>query len=690
MTTRGVPATTSGSARQSSGLGQRRLGALRATGRFDVLSCNVAPRGASRIRMVASNELEGGVTHDVFVCHASEDKADFVNDLVKALCERGLRVWFDAVQVTLGDDFRRAMERGLLGARFGVVVLSPAFLASKYWTEQELSALFSLEASTGTKRILPVLYGISWSTLVRSHPFLGTRLAADASSGVDNVAAQVDTAVRAAPAPSAARASRLYNIPLPSQSFVGRRQELAEMELQLAQGDVRVSASIEGLPGIGKTALVLKLAHELAAAGKFPGGIFWLPSETPDLAPLWGSDAIAGALGIPGDNPSERARNAINTLSRRDAAMLVILDNVENWDSQSAPGPLPTGPNITLLVTSRRSGLGGNRFRHFALKFLGPAEARSVIITLAGAQVAKRNGFDQLLSYLDGHTLALELAGIYLREYPHVTPAKYLDSLLAGANPDGRVGGEARYERSVSQAFALLWRRLDRSTRAAWQLASQFAPEPATAALADACGLDAEACRDLRRYHLIELDQDGSFRMHRLTRAFGQGAGDANTRATARQAFLHGVTERAALIDGNAGFRIYTPDRAHFDAALSLARAGDDSRQYSVLLSSIAFAAYSLGDANRARQLLEDALRSDLEDLGEGHPDVAASRSNLGLVLYTVSASPNPSVRARRPVRADLIGVHVAGTVKEPKGASSSAGRSLVRVAAQWFGASSR
>ena len=82
--------------------------------------------------------------YDVFVSHASEDKAAFVDDLVRALGERGVRVWYDSFEIALGDDFRRKMEQGLLGSRFAVVVLSPSFVqAGKYWTQAELSALLT-------------------------------------------------------------------------------------------------------------------------------------------------------------------------------------------------------------------------------------------------------------------------------------------------------------------------------------------------------------------------------------------------------------------------------------------------------------------------------------------------------------------------------------------------------------------
>jgi tetratricopeptide (TPR) repeat protein len=577
-------------------------------------------------------------SYDVFVSHASEDKAAFVDDLVKALSERGLRVWYDAFEIALGDDFRRKMEQGLLGSRFGVVVLSPAFMqASKYWTQAEVSALFNFEAVEGEKRILPVLYGVDWPTLTRTFPFLATRRAADVSAGVDVVANQIQTAVRGVTAPPSRRASPLYNVPLPSQSFVGRRRELDALKRAFDGGDVRVSAAVEGLPGVGKTELALKLAHELAAAGEFPGGIFWLPAENPDLTTIWSGDAVAGALGMAGETARDRANNTVNHLARRDARVLIILDNVERWDNQSQPRPLPSGPNVTLLVTTRRSHLGGNRFRAFPLEILGKAEASLLVTGIAGGEVAARDGFEELLTELDGHALAVELAGVYLREYPDATPASYLAMLRAGRDPDAKVADQARYEHGVNQAFELLWARLDPATQALWLRASLFAPEPVSAPLADACGLDADARRALHRYHLVDVDQDGSFRMHRLTRAFGGRCGEEVTRKEARLAFLNGVAARARSVDVMDGFRTYTPDRAHFDEALSVA-AGDPlvlARRRDVLDGKAA-ALYSLGEIEAARQLREEVLASELKEYGEDHSSVAASRSNLALVLLSL------------------------------------------------------
>lgn len=58
-------------------------------------------------------------------------------------------------------------------------------------------------------------------------------------------------------------ASRLYGTPCtPSIRFVGRDVEIAQLEQLLQHSDaVRIAASVEGLPGVGKTELALQLVY---------------------------------------------------------------------------------------------------------------------------------------------------------------------------------------------------------------------------------------------------------------------------------------------------------------------------------------------------------------------------------------------------------------------------------------------
>lgn len=69
---------------------------------------------------------------DVFISHASEDKDAIAADLVIQL--NGLRVstWYDEEQLKVGDSLRQKIDEGLTRARFGIVILSPAFFAKKW------------------------------------------------------------------------------------------------------------------------------------------------------------------------------------------------------------------------------------------------------------------------------------------------------------------------------------------------------------------------------------------------------------------------------------------------------------------------------------------------------------------------------------------------------------------------------
>lgn len=104
-------------------------------------------------------EPSEGAGYDVFISHATEDKA-YVERLVAALKSVGIRVWYDKDMVEWGDPLRRTIDDGLLNSRFGIVVLSKALLHRKQWTEHELNGLFAKE-SAGQKVILPIWHGIT-------------------------------------------------------------------------------------------------------------------------------------------------------------------------------------------------------------------------------------------------------------------------------------------------------------------------------------------------------------------------------------------------------------------------------------------------------------------------------------------------------------------------------------------------
>jgi len=112
---------------------------------------------------------------DVFVSYAHEDKDVIVRPLVDLLTRYGLEVWFDEFSLRLGDSLKSSLDRGLNGARFGVVILSPSFFEKK-WTSFELNSLIQKE-NPGGKVILPLWFGIDVDAVRAFSPGLADRIA---------------------------------------------------------------------------------------------------------------------------------------------------------------------------------------------------------------------------------------------------------------------------------------------------------------------------------------------------------------------------------------------------------------------------------------------------------------------------------------------------------------------------------
>jgi hypothetical protein len=131
--------------------------------------------------------------YDVFISHASEDKAHVARPLAHNLQRLGLRVWLDEFELTLGDSLRRSIDRGLRESRYGVVILSPAFFR-KEWPNKEIDGLVSREDGR-EKVILPVWHNVTKDDVVKYSPILADKIAVSTSYGLDHVATQIFHAV---------------------------------------------------------------------------------------------------------------------------------------------------------------------------------------------------------------------------------------------------------------------------------------------------------------------------------------------------------------------------------------------------------------------------------------------------------------------------------------------------------------
>jgi hypothetical protein len=128
--------------------------------------------------------------YDAFICHASEDKDDFVRPLAAALASHHLEIWYDEFSLSVGDGLRRAIDRGLAKSRFGIVVLSPHFF-KKGWAQRELDGLVARQIAEDRRLILPIWHNVTAIDIVQFSPPLADTVALQSSRGLQAVCADL-------------------------------------------------------------------------------------------------------------------------------------------------------------------------------------------------------------------------------------------------------------------------------------------------------------------------------------------------------------------------------------------------------------------------------------------------------------------------------------------------------------------
>ena len=91
----------------------------------------------------------------VFVSHSSSDK-QFVDQLAADLAKHGVPVWYDKLDVKLGDSIPGKINEGLADAKYFAIVLSPASVNSK-WVQEELNAALVRQIAEAGTFLLPLL-----------------------------------------------------------------------------------------------------------------------------------------------------------------------------------------------------------------------------------------------------------------------------------------------------------------------------------------------------------------------------------------------------------------------------------------------------------------------------------------------------------------------------------------------------
>ncbi|BDM71275.1 SARP family transcriptional regulator [Streptomyces nigrescens] len=233
-------------------------------------------------------------------------------------------------------------------------------------------------------------------------------------------------------------------IPADTPDFCGRQGAIEELTSRLAPpetGTQRTATpivTISGLPGVGKTALAVHLAHRIRA--RFDGGQLYARLEGSSTAPRDPADVLDGFLRALGIAP----RRIPEGLEERGAALrsatagrrvLLVLDDVASW--ADARALLPGDAGCAVIITGRRRFHGPAGSAGVDLDPMGRADSVRLLTRLVGPDRAQREqqAIDRLAALSDGLPLALRCLGGRLATLPELSVAELVDQLADAEAP---------------------------------------------------------------------------------------------------------------------------------------------------------------------------------------------------------------------------------------------------------------
>jgi tetratricopeptide (TPR) repeat protein len=304
-------------------------------------------------------------------------------------------------------------------------------------------------------------------------------------------------AARGQPPPGSAGPPVPRELPPRLPQFTGRRDELARLTAlfdALAAGRAVAISAIDGLGGVGKSALAVEVAWSLA--DRFPDGQLYLDLQgsTPGLTPLPPEQAlgrILRSLGVePRDLPSGLQEGAARlrslTAGRR---LLILLDNARDAD-QVRP-LLPGGRSCAVLITSRDTLAFLDGVSRLPLDVLDEVEALQLLGRLAGPErVRAEPQAARCLVHACGLLpLAIQLVGRRLASRPRWSIAGLADQLRdANGRLDRLRFGDRELRGSLSLSYDALAAEEPEAARAFRLLALLDGPDvalPVAAAMLD-------------------------------------------------------------------------------------------------------------------------------------------------------------------------------------------------------------
>ncbi|MEN3361601.1 MAG: hypothetical protein V7637_5583 [Mycobacteriales bacterium] len=317
-------------------------------------------------------------------------------------------------------------------------------------------------------------------------------------------------------------------LPAATRFFTGRDEQLARLAQPADGASTSVISAVDGMAGIGKTAVAVLAAHRLAGSGGFPDGTLFVdlhgyggrgPTDPADAL-----EALLRGLGVDGDQvPSDQdGRVGLYRSVTARRRVLIVLDNA--LDEAQVRPLLPGTPTCRVLVTSRRRLAGLDEADHVTLDTLRADEAARLFraVTGPGRDLGDDTVVDRIVQACGLLPLAVRVAAARLRASPTWTGPALLARLQGTGD---RLAELDDGERSVAAALTVSVRQLTADQRRAFAVLGlhpgvEYERYATAALLSTSAGAAGRLLAALERVNLLEAPGPGRYRFHDLVRAF--------------------------------------------------------------------------------------------------------------------------------------------------------------------------
>jgi len=651
--------------------------------------------------------------YDLFISYSrNDDRQGRITELVERIKQdfagfagRELVPFFDKHEIHGMQDWRQRILQGLRESRLLLACLSPTYLTSDYCEWEMVEYLkYEIGHLHGFNGVAPIYFVqvpgwedrdfdkrcAAWVAELRRRQNFDLRPWHEQGEAALREAAVSErmTALNRQIAGIIQRGERaeksLGNVDAHNPHFIGRGANLRMMRENFVKpGQIGVVTAVNGIGGLGKTALAVEYAH--AFADEYGGGRWQVRCAGKDDLRLALSE-LATPMGFEftddeKKNPDfalERTRRELKKLAdeHEPGRCLLLLDNVDRPAllDPAMVARLDGGDWLHILATTR---LGENELYgiHKDRSFLAVDElpADDALALIESYQrdgrfrgEAEREAAQEIVRLLGCFTLAVESAAVYLGQYANdVTCVGFLARLrkegLEGLDTAAGQSTEAvlHGEKSLSATLKPTLERLSAAERLALEFAALLPPDQVALPWLRALVAktfpemehDAEPgypdpwktlLRGLLSQRLLQatdvVDEEGQprvVRVHRLVQQLVLRDCAGSERTALQQVVDALIVERDAVLENTTD---WVEARWELEPLAALAWLWDERKnpRTAWLMNQAGQRWHALAEWGQAEPLMRRALEIDEKSYGPEHPEVATDLNNLaGLLLAT-------------------------------------------------------